>query len=228
MYKKKYGNYWGTFFQTQPVFNTCDPDHIKQILGDIYTFQNFGVFFINDKYMHQSLFFANGQKWKDSRSTTSGHFTSRKLKSLLGHFELVANNFLDNVEFLRQTKGEVINMKEMTKYYTVDMIAKYTFAVDIDCFKQSQKNSEFSKYAMKVGEINLFQIILLNFFPKFLRRIFNLNIFNTEPLDKLGDLFKKMLREREKSKKFNDLSELLQEQIDKDKSNMTEDEKIGK
>ena len=57
------------------MFNTSVPEHIKQVLGDLKTFQNFGLFFVDDKRMHRSLLFMNGARWKEHRSSISHHFT---------------------------------------------------------------------------------------------------------------------------------------------------------
>lgn len=108
------------------------------------------------------------------------------------------------------------------------MISKYVFSVDIDSFKQDQQKSEFAKLALRVGDINISQIIMLNFLPSFLWKWINLNIFDIEPFEKLGDLFKKMVRERDPSLRYNDLTELLQDQIRDGKlKDMSEDEIIA-
>lgn len=109
----------------------------------------------------------------------------------------------------------------------MDNIAKSIFAVDVDSFKADQQNSEFAKLALRVGDVNIWQILLLNILPKFLWKVFNLNIIDVEPLDKLGNLFKKIIRERDPNAKFNDLVELLRGQIQEGKLDMTEDEIIG-
>lgn len=100
--------------------------------------------------------------------------------------------------------------------------------MDIDSFKQDQQNSEFSKLALRVGDINIGQIIMLNFLPRFIWEPLKLNIFDVEPFNKLGDLFKKMVRERDPSLRYNDLTELLQDQIRDGKlKDMSEDEIIA-
>lgn len=159
----------------------------------------------------------------------SHHFTSRKLKSLLSHFESVSDNFVNNVEFLKETgKTDVVEIRKLSKCYAVDMIAKYVFSVDVDSFKQEQQNSEFAKLALRVGDVNMTDILLMNFLPKFCWKWFKLNIFYLEPLDKLGDLFKKMIQQRDPSLRYNDLTEMFQDQIRDGKLNdFSEEESIG-
>ena len=175
------------------------------------------------------MFFQNGVKWKEHRAAMTHHFTSRKLKSLLSHFESATDNFINNIEFLRKSrKTDVVEIKKMCKFFAVDMISLYVFAVDIDSFKQNQQNSDFAKLALRVGDISIAQIILLNFLPQFLWKPLKLNFFDIEPFEKLGDLFKKMVRERDPSLRYNDLSELLQDQIRDGKlKDMSEDEIIA-
>lgn len=109
----------------------------------------------------------------------------------------------------------------------MDNIAKSIFAVDVDSFKADQQNSEFAKLALRVGDVNIWHILLLNILPKFLWKVFHLNIIDVEPLDKLGNLFKKIIKDRDPNAKFNDLVELLRGQIQEGKLDMTEDEIIG-
>jgi len=225
---KQYGSYFGTYAGTLPVFNTCDPDHIKQILNDVNSFQHFGLFWINDDYLHDSVFFQNGAKWKEHRKAMTGHFTSRKLKSLINHFEVVSANFLNNIEFLRKNNNsDKINIKEMSKFFTVDMISKYVFAIDIDSFKQHRKDSEFAKQALKIGDINLGHIILSNFLPLSIAKSIGLNIFNVDPINKLGRLFSQIIKQRDPFSRYEDLTEMLQNLVNENKVEMTENQMIA-
>ena len=155
--------------------------------------------------------------------------SSRKLKSLLSRFESAADNFVENIELLRaRGQTDVFEIRKLCRSYAVDMISKYVFAVDVDSFKADQQNSEFAKLALRVGDLNILGILLINFIPKFMWKLLNLNIFDVEPINKLGDLFKKKIRERDPSVRFNDLVELFREQIRDGKlKDMTEDEIIA-
>lgn len=115
----------------------------------------------------------------------------------------------------------------MVKCYSVDMAAKYMFAMDIDTFKQDQKKSEFGRLALQVGHVNFRNLNLFEFVPEFLRKWLRMNGFDIEPLDKLGDLFKRMIRERDPTLRYNDMVEKLQDQIRDGKLSMSEDDIIG-
>lgn len=152
------------------------------------------------------------------------------MKSLISHFEVASDNFLKNIEELMETNNKnVIDVREMAKFYAVDMISKYVFAVDVNSFKQYQKDSEFAKLALKVGEVNLSLSFIINsiLLPRAVTDWLKFNIFNVEPLDKLGDLFKKMIRERDPNLRYNDLVEMLQDSINKNKVQMSEDEMVA-
>lgn len=171
----------------------------------------------------------NGARWKEHRSAITHHFTSRKLKSFLSHFETGANRLIANVEFLRQNgQTDVVDMRKLCKCYAFDMIAKHMFAINVDSFRLDQQNSEFGRLALRIGDVNLRHLRLLGFMPQFLRKWLKLNIFDVEPFDKLGDLLKRMVRERDPNLRYNDLIELLQDQIRDGKlKSMDEDDVIG-
>ena len=133
---------------------------------------------------------------------------------------------MDKIEWLRaRDKTDVFELREMCKLFAVDNASKAIFSLDVDSFKADQQNSEFAKLALRVGDVNTLNILLISLVPKFIWQFFNLNIVDIEPLDKLGNLFKKLVRERDPKARFNDLVELLQ--IRDGKLKMSEDEVIG-
>ena len=71
---------------------------------------------------------------------------------------MVTKNFLENVEEVRrQTGSDLINVRAMTKFFGMDMIAKVMMAIDLDSFKE--QNSEFVTHCSKIGEVNILQVI---------------------------------------------------------------------
>lgn len=54
-----------------------------------------------------------------------------------------------------------------------------------------------------------------------------MNIFDFVPIDRLGELFKQMIRKRDPNVRFNDLAELFNDQIRDGKLKMSENEIIG-
>ena len=209
------------------MFNTSVEEHIKLVLSDLKSFHNRSVFEFNDKYLSNSILFRNGADWKMARAAQTHYFTSKNFRNLLCHFEKVTVNFLDNVENIRkQTKTDDLEIKILSKYYGLDCIAKVLFAIDIDSYKE--RETTFVKSGTSIGDANLIQAGLMTILPNKLTKYFKLQAFNLEPIIKLGEFFKKMIRDRKQSGiKYNDLSEVLQDAVNDNKVKLTENEVIG-
>lgn len=70
---------------------------------------------------------------------------------------------------------------------------------------------------------------MLTILPVKISNLLGLCLFDIKPLDKLGDYFKTLIRERRKSGiKYNDLLETLCDAVDNGKVKLTENEIIGK
>lgn len=100
-------------------------------------------------------------------------------------------------------------------------------SVDVDSFKLAQEKSEFAKFALRVGHVNLVHLVLMSFIPKFFWKWLNLNIFYRDPFDKVGDTFKKLIQQRDPNLRYNDFIELFVDQIQEGKLKATLDDAIG-
>lgn len=68
----------------------------------------------------------------------------------------------------------------------------------------------------------------MHFLPEKVCDLLGLNPFNVEPSNTLGNLFKKMIKERkDKGIKYNDLAEQMQQQIKEQNLDISEDTVIG-
>lgn len=136
-------------------------------------------------------------------------------------------NFLENLDTIRsESKSDELEIKALTKYYAVDVIAKVLFAIDIDSYKE--RDTTFVRNATSIGGINVIQMTLMFILPRSISIKLGLNHIKIAPLIDLGDHFKKVLKERRASGiKYNDLSEVLQDAVDDEKVKLTEDEVIG-
>jgi len=224
---KEFGPVFGTYFNTCPVFNTSRVEDIKTVLSDLKTFPNDASIQFNDKYLQNSILFKNGLDWKTGRSAQTYYFTSKKFRNLLPHFEKVTSNFLENLaNIIKETKSNDIEVKQLSKYYGTDCISKVLFAIDVDSYKE--RDTTFVKSATSLGEINLIQSTLCTILPKKLCEFLKLKPFNLNPINQLGDYFKKIIEDRKKHGiKYNDLTEVLQDAINNDKVKMNETEVIG-
>jgi len=212
-YLAKYGPVFGTYAGSKPVFNTSVPEHIKQVLMNPDDFNQTEVFEIGDDYIRHSLFFKNGGPWKSDRTAMSHHFTSAKLRSLIGHFKGITDNFLNNIDELNQQNGnEKINVKPLLKCYGIDCISRFIFAIDCNSWKDE---SEWVKLAKRFGDSSAVAFILQFFLPKWLTRLLKIDFFDLEPINGLGAMFSRVLKERRSTDvRYNDLSETIQQAID--------------
>ena len=135
---------------------------------------------------------------------------------------------MDNVESIRrESKSDEIEVKRFAKYFTIDIISKVLFAIDVDSYKE-RNTSSFVKSAISIGGANLIQAGLITILPRKISKMLELNVLGIAPINALGDYFKKTLKQRRESGiRYNDLSEALQDARDENKVKMTEDEMIG-
>ena len=157
----------------------------------------------------------------------TAYFSPKKFRDLSGYFEKVVANFMENLETEIERSGTGdLEAKKMAKFYSIDIIAKVLFAIDVDSCKEQK--STFVQAALSVGNINFISNLLLAALPKSWSKFFKIQQFDFKPINSLGDYFKKMIKERRKSGiKFGDLSEMMQDSIANGKVQMSEDALIG-
>lgn len=224
---KEYGPVFGTYLGTFPIFNTSRVEDIKMVLSDIQTFPNTATLTFNDKYLKRSMFFKNSMKWKTARQAQTHYFTGKKLRDLFPHFDKVTENLLDNIANIRKETGtDDIEIKSIALCYSLDTISKILFSIDIDSYKE--RDSPYVRNSLKVADINKYQSALLTILPTKISGLLGLCLFNIKPLEKVGDYFKTLIKERRKSGiKYNDLIESIQDAVDSGKAPLDENEVIG-
>lgn len=117
----------------------------------------------------------------------SHYYTSKKLRNLLCHFEGVCSNLFENIEIMCKESNDV-DVKQLGKYYALDVILKVLFAIDCNSYKE--KDSALVKNALKIGEVNKFQAYIITILPKSVSKYLGLNGFDLDPINRLGDYFK--------------------------------------
>ena len=140
---------------------------------------------------------------------------------------MVTANFLENIGNKRkETKSDELEIKSPIKYFTLDIIAKVLFAIDVNSYKE--RDTDFVKHAVRMGDLNLFHAALAKILPKKIVNLLQLNAFDAVPMNKLGDYFKIILKQRKQGKiNYNDLSDVIQTAVEENKVSLTEDEVIG-
>lgn len=114
----------------------------------------------------------------------------------------------------------------MAKFFSIDIVAKVLFAIDIDSNKE--QTSTFVQAAFTIGDFNLINNLLLAILPVSWASFFKIQPFDFKPINSLGDYFKKMIATRRASGvRYGDLSEMIQDAIDEGRVTMSEDALIG-
>jgi len=102
--------------------------------------------------------------WKRVRATISPAFNTSRLKRMYRHIHATADQL---VEFVRgkQEAGEMVELKETCSQYTLDVIARSGFGIQINSFEDD--NKEFHKQ-VKVIMTQGLAAFLIGFFLDFL------------------------------------------------------------
>ena len=140
---------------------------------------------------------------------------------------MVTANFLENIGNARmETKSDELEIRSLIKYFSLDIIAKVLFAIDVDSYKE--RDTDFVKHAVRMGDLNLFHAALAKILPKKIVNLLQLNAFDVVPMNKMGDYFKILLKQRKQDGvNYNDLSDVIQTAVEENKVSLTEDEVIG-
>ncbi|XP_019700692.1 cytochrome P450 6B5-like [Harpegnathos saltator] len=139
----------GVFFREQPALVLRDPDLIKHVL-----IKDFSVFpereiavFDKAEPLSLHLFRIDGARWRPLRTQLSPVFTSGKLKDMF-HLLLECAEHLERHLNEIVSKDLIIECRELTSKYTIDVIGSCAFGIEMNALKQ--KDSEFQKLGVKI------------------------------------------------------------------------------
>ena len=203
--------YVGIYIFNQPNLIIRSPDVLKRILvKDFDKFVNRKVASNEavDPIAAHTLFTSQDQVWKNLRAKISPVFTSGKMKLMLPLMKACASDFVNHLD---KHNGEVIEVRETTKRYAVDIISSCAFGINAECFKE--ENSEILTEATKLLDftsfVRSFSIFSFFFVPKFVD-IFRLTLVDKSASDYLVNVFRTTFKERQKRNIVrNDLIDLL-------------------
>ncbi|XP_063918412.1 cytochrome P450 6k1-like [Zophobas morio] len=203
--------YVGIYIFNQPNLIIRSPDVLKRILvKDFDKFVNRKVASNEavDPIAAHTLFTSQDQVWKNLRAKISPVFTSGKMKLMLPLMKACASDFVNHLD---KHNGEVIEVRETTKRYAVDIISSCAFGINSECF--NDENSEILKEATKLLDftsfVRSFSIFSFFFVPKFVD-IFRLTLVDKSASDYLVNVFRTTFKERQKRNIVrNDLIDLL-------------------
>ena len=158
---------------------TSRPDMIRQVLiKDFPTFIDRSVLPLMPTYLRKALALIEPSQWKRIRTIVTPIFTSGKLKRIYRGLDKPINQSIENYEQLIAKNGQV-DVKEMNKFFAVDVIAKVVFACEFNSFKQ--QDDEFMQQVMALGKPSKFGFFLTNIFPIWFLKAAGISVSNEKP-----------------------------------------------
>ncbi|KAJ8728420.1 hypothetical protein PYW08_016805 [Mythimna loreyi] len=164
--------YVGFMEFTMPVLLIRDPDLIKSIIvKDFDHFTDHREFFTeeSDPLFAGSLLLMKGERWREMRTTLSPAFTGSKMKMML---PLIVENTVNIIQYLHDRQSENIEVDDLMRRYTNDVIASAGFGLKINSLVD--RDNEFFKIGHTVFDFNLKQralFILSTIFPKLTKKL---------------------------------------------------------
>ncbi|XP_072758017.1 cytochrome P450 9e2-like [Anoplolepis gracilipes] len=193
--------YVGLFDMRTPIVMIRDLDLIKSIaVTNFDFFANRRAFNEENQELifRKNLFALKREKWRQVRSLLSPAFTSNKMKIM---FKLMSDCATKFSNYLAQMPEEkrVMEMKDVFRRYTNDVIATCTFGISVD----SMRNPE-NKFYIYGKEMPNFSIILSwKFFifrsMPWLARIIGLKLYSEKLTNFFRDIVKTTIKTRDEN-----------------------------
>ncbi|KYB28576.1 putative cytochrome P450 6a23-like Protein [Tribolium castaneum] len=211
IYDKFSTPYVGIYIFNQPTLVIRSPELLKKVLvKDFDKFINRKVAANEsvDPVFFHTLFSAKNDNWRNLRAKISPVFTSGKIKLM---FPLMKECGTDLLNYFKKRSGGVIEARNVTKKYAVDIISSCAFGINSYCLKDD--NSEIMQIATQLVDFKSFirsiSIFCFFFMPK-LVDIFRLTFADKKASEYLMNVFKTTINERRKKTIVrNDLIDML-------------------
>ncbi|XP_039754118.1 probable cytochrome P450 9f2 [Pararge aegeria] len=204
--------YVGYIEGTMPILIIRDPELIKSItIKDFDHFVDHKEFFSEEvePLFGGSLIMMKGERWHDMRTTLSPAFTGSKMRKMLPFMTEISSNIVNH---LKGRIDEDIDVEDLIRRYTSDVIASAAFGLQVDSVKD--KENKFYKAGQNLFNFNAWQRFLFFFtavFPNLSKKI-GIQIFPAETTDFFNHLVSSTMEHREKNKiERPDMIQLLME-----------------
>nr|WPM94888.1 cytochrome p450 4725A1 [Polyphagotarsonemus latus] len=189
-----------------------DPNLAKVISTvNFNNFSDVNIFKNNQKVFRDSYILKKGQGWKDGRTLISPSFSKKKIKEIFSKIAEAALVSLNNVESLMKSeKQNDIDVKNLSKCFSLDVIAKFVFAVEINSFVD--KDHPFVVNVKKLTNFKKSKMAVFAMLPTKVIDLLKLSVLDTEAVDYIDNLCRSIIKQRKenKDKRFNDfLDEIL-------------------
>ncbi|XP_060065286.1 cytochrome P450 3A21-like [Ylistrum balloti] len=156
---RKYGKMFGTFEGKFPTLYIADPKLIKDVLvKDFNSFVNrrdFGQ--LDDPKMNESLLALKDDHWRFVRNIITPTFSGKKLREMSPLIRQAQDLLLKNLETMANN-NEDTNLKETFGAFTMDVIARTSFGLEINSQKDS--NDPFIKHAKSFSNSKIMGLLM--------------------------------------------------------------------
>ena len=149
--------FYGAYFLNDPVFVVNDPDLVKFVLikdFDYFVNRNPAPMskmqdskLLTDKIWMEQMTGAEGQKWKNIRTTFTPIFTTGKMKAMMIFMQETCKRLIVAFEEMAEKKKE-FEIRGLTSKFSMDTIASCAFGVDAQAF--TNPDSEFATFGSRV------------------------------------------------------------------------------
>ena len=210
-YEKKYGKLFGYYNGPIPSLFIMESELIKNVMvKDFHCFMERPNFRVIHEMMKNNLLFSQNEKWKRMRTITSPSFTSGKLRAMIPLMEKCVDQFVRFLDKKVQNNGGVINVKEVTTGFTIDVIASTSFATDTNANEEGE-DSVLVKQGKKFFDVSFFRGFATFVFPVPILKLLNIKTFNDpESFEFFINLTKEIVKKRKNENfKRNDLVQLM-------------------
>ncbi|XP_045448629.1 cytochrome P450 9e2-like [Melitaea cinxia] len=201
--------YVGYIEGSTPIIMVRDPELIKAItVKDFDHFVDHKVFF-SEPLFDDSLLMMKGERWHDMRTTLSPAFTSSKMRKMMPFMTDISANI---IEYLQDHVNEDIDVEDLMRRYTNDVIASAAFGLQVNSVKD--KDNEFYKSGQNLFHFNVYQRFIFFMsatFPKVTKKL-GIEIFPAKTTNFFRNLVSSTMEYREKNKiERPDMIQLLME-----------------
>ncbi|CAF1539394.1 unnamed protein product [Rotaria sp. Silwood1] len=174
-WSRQYGSIYGLFVGTTPMYVVSDVDFLQEIY--IKQFSSFHSRMIprilrieTDGKIH--LFRATGERWRRQRHVINPTFSSAKLKFMSSLVNECIEAMLNKISQITDDEQKKINIYELYKRLTMDVICRCAFGIDTDM--QNDINNPYLQKSAALFKTDTDQLLLF--------RLANLIPFLARPL----------------------------------------------
>ncbi|CAG9584936.1 unnamed protein product [Danaus chrysippus] len=204
--------YVGYIEGTSKILIIKDPEIMKKItVKDFQHFTDHKTLFSEETepLFGGSLFFMKGERWHNMRTVLSPAFTSSKMRLMMPFMSEISSNI---VEYLKGHTNEDVDVQDLMRRYTNDVIASAAFGLPVNSVKD--RDNEFFTIGKNLFMFTFFQKIFSIFvalFPNFTKKL-GITVYPNKVINFFKGIVVNTMQLREKNKIYRpDMIQLLME-----------------